>query len=116
MKRPRIGILDKRVELQAPTKTQDARGEYTEEYCTVGRAWAGFRALAGRDLLEAQQIHAEVTHEVTIRFRPDITEQWRIRRGSRTFHIRGAPIDPDESRRWLMLTVVERIEEPACAV
>jgi SPP1 family predicted phage head-tail adaptor len=77
-----------------------------ESYYT-GRVWAGIKPLKGLEYWNQRQSQSEVTHEIEVRYRSDVTAQERIVYGLRTFDI-DAVINVDERKKRLLLMCVER--------
>lgn len=105
----RAGQLRHRVELQRRKEGTDDFGEPTDEWETYATVWAAVRPLQGRDRWAAQQVNAEVTHEVEIRHRSDVKAEHRIKHGDRVLRIE-APFDPDERGARLMMPCSEEVE------
>lgn len=63
----RIGQMRHRVEIQSQDSARDKIGGVAGEYATEATWWASVVPLSGREFYEAQQIHANVTHRVTLR-------------------------------------------------
>lgn len=65
-----------------PNQTDDY-GQPSTIPATVATVWGSVESLSGRELLLAQQVNAETTHRVTLRYRGDVTKDLRIlHRGS----------------------------------
>ena len=93
-----IGRLDERVTLQARTETQDAAGQSSASWTTVGDVWADAETLSGREFYAAQQAQQGVAVRIRIRYRSDISSLHRvIWRGAA--HDIKAVIERNESRR-----------------
>jgi SPP1 family predicted phage head-tail adaptor len=106
------GELDQLVDFEAVTRVSDGMGGYTTEGTwapiTDGEGiWARVRALRGSERLRAMQTHADVTHEVVVRYRDDVTEEMRVVLGARVLKIVSPPIDPYEAHEWLQLLCTE---------
>lgn len=63
----RGGRLRDRVTVQLLAETPDELGQPIPGWSDVGTFWAGVRELQGNKLVVARQVHAEVTHEITMR-------------------------------------------------
>lgn len=84
----RAGKLRHRVEIQADAgATQDSFGAETASWTTSETIWANVEPLSGQELERAQQVAAEVTHQVTCRYRSTLTRKNRIKFGTRYFDI-----------------------------
>jgi SPP1 family predicted phage head-tail adaptor len=102
----RIGKLRKRVQLQHLARNQDSFGEAVSSYTPYATVWASVEPLQGRELEHAQQISAEVTHRVTIRYNAAVTSEHRVVYGNRTLEIE-AVINPEERNEMLVLMCKE---------
>lgn len=49
--------------------------------------WGSIEPLTVRELMNAQQVSAQATHMVTIRYYKELEQAWRIRLGRREFDI-----------------------------
>lgn len=93
----RAGLLRHRVTIQARSVVRDAAGGEAETWVDQPPpVWARVRPLNGRELLSANQIQAETTHEVTMRYRPGLTSAHRLLFGTRILHIAAPPANVDE--------------------
>jgi len=85
----RIGPMKKRVAIRSATAVQDEYHENTLTWATDATVWASIEPLSGRELVSAQQQHAETTHRVRMRYQPGITvtAEKRLLYDSRVFEI-----------------------------
>jgi SPP1 family predicted phage head-tail adaptor len=102
-----IGRLRHRLTLEAASRTPDGGGGAAETWTTLAQVWGRIRPIVGTETFEADGIGGQISHEITIRYRPDVIPAMRIAAGSRRFEI-VAVIDIDERRRWLKCLCVER--------
>lgn len=72
------GQLDRRVKLMQVVETQNAVGEVVLTYTEVATLWAHIKPLTGRELFAANQVVAEATRRIFIRWRSDVTEKHKI--------------------------------------
>lgn len=72
------GQMRERVSIQAPVTEQSPFGEATTSWRDAGEVWASVRGLSSREVLQAQQANAVVTHMIRIRFFPGLTHQHRL--------------------------------------
>jgi SPP1 family predicted phage head-tail adaptor len=83
-----IGKLRHLVKLQSSADTQNEFGEETNKvWSTDENIFASIEPIRGRELLEFQQMNAEVTHRIIIRNTSNATAAKRILWGSRIFDI-----------------------------
>lgn len=104
------GKLRKRIEIQRRSTTQDGYGQPLTTWTTEITTQADFEPLNGRELVAAQAVQSEVTHTVTIRYRPGITPAMRISYAGRFFNIH-AVLDEAERRRMLTLLCSEGLND-----
>ena len=68
----------------------------------VATVWASLEAMSGREFFASQQVQSEVTHKVTIRFRPGVAADMRIVHGGRVFGI-VAPLPDNRGTRLVLM-------------
>lgn len=73
------GELDQRVTLQTATLTRDAVGGPVETWADTVIVWAKVKPLSGKQIAQAQQVSADVSKAVTIRYRTGITAAMRVK-------------------------------------
>ena len=72
----RAGELRHRVSIMHDDSTeQDTFGQPVEDEHCVATVWAKVESLSGLELIRAQQVAGEVTHQVTIRHYPGLTNR-----------------------------------------
>ena len=74
----RGGQLNRRLHLQQLTSTTDADGYTNETWTDLAVVWAGIEPARGVEDYEAAQSQERITHQVTIRWRPDVTARMRF--------------------------------------
>ena len=102
------GKLRKRVRLQELTEKQNDFGEIVRSYTTYATVWAAVKPLQGRELQFAQQINAEVTYKITIRYKFNVTSEHRVIHRKKILEIISV-INPEESDKSLVLMCKEFI-------
>lgn len=105
------GRLRQRVTIQHATTIQDAYGEPIETWVNIPtnpNVWASVlgRASGERFISGGEQLQAEITNTVRIRYRSDLSVQMRIVWGSRHLLIENV-IDPNGKRADLVLMCKE---------
>lgn len=101
------GRLCRRLTLEAPLLSPDGGGGSALAWTAVADVWADVRPSGGGERFAADRLAGEVSHEIVLRWRPDVHPAMRFVAGARTFEIR-AVLDAGERRRWLRCLVVER--------
>lgn len=103
----RAGQLRYLVTIQQNVATTTARGDRESGWQDFAEVWGDIRPLRGREYYAAQQVNAELTAEIEIRYRSDITSKMRVVYNSRVFDIIGPPVG-DERKDSLILHCAER--------
>lgn len=106
------GRLRDRVTLIAPPlgPDRDSLGDTSDVTSVEVTTWANVKDLSGREMVYAQQVVAEVTTLVEIRWRPGVSRFKSLLFGSRKLNI-DAAIDPENLKIHLLLYCREDPEE-----
>jgi len=104
----RAGDLRHRITLQQKTETRDSFGAVIETWNDVATLYASIEPLRGKEFFDAQQVNAEVTIRIRIRYRSGVTPNMRVLFGTRTFDIQSV-INVDERNREMILMCREVI-------
>lgn len=97
------GKLRNRVLLQRLVQRSGVPGETLISWTVIAAIWAEIRDLTGREWYEAQQLpEGDVTTDIIIRYRADVTRQMRVTHGADIYDI-VAVLDRDGRREWLTL-------------
>lgn len=103
----KAGYLRDRVLFQRPNMVQDATGQEVpdpqEPWVDIDTFWASVSELSGRELTQARQRQGLLTHEIEIRWRPDIDETCRCIFWGRVMNILGPPRNPDGVGRGMTI-------------
>ena len=106
-KRPTIGEMRHKIQLQSRTDDKSGTAGLTATYANVGsKIWARVRAIAGGALIEGVQETEAITHRFDIRHRTDQADWNYIELGTRRFAVR-AVRDPWEDGRLLEIAAEE---------
>lgn len=106
----RAGSLRHSLVIQSKTETPSASGATTETWGTHKALWRGrVNATKAAESVEARQNVPRITHEITIRYLPTLTENMRISYGGRYFYIGGIR-NPDERNISQVLECYETVE------
>ena len=103
-----IGNLRYKVDLQAPTRTSDGAGGYTEAFNTIAQIFADIRPQNAIESYRQGQLQEKVTHKIYIRYRSDIQTNYKIVYESRSFMIKGIK-NMNERDRFLELHCEEGV-------
>ena len=105
----RAGKLRHKITIQDYTESQNGYGAVTKTWSDYATLWASIEPIRGREFWESQQINAEVTAKITIRYLADINPKMRVKYGNRIFEIISV-INPEERNVELQLMVKEKVE------
>lgn len=97
------GELSRRMTIERRAGGTDGAGSPLADWQMVAAVWARVRPLTARELVAAQAVNAEITHEVLMRFRRDITASMRGVIGGEVYTFIAPPIDVDDKRVMLRL-------------
>lgn len=106
------GNLRRRVQIQSRATTVDSFGGQSNSWSTLATVWADINPLSGRELLAAQQVQAEVSHQITVRYQasifanPKAVAPLRVVYNSRVFNVQ-ASLNEDERNIEVTLLCVE---------
>jgi SPP1 family predicted phage head-tail adaptor len=103
---PNAGELNRKITIRAPSESQDEYGQPAVSWVDVLTTWASIRAATSKEVYAASGFASQLSHVVTIRWRPGILAKQRILYRGRIFEIQ-AVSDPDESRINLNLLCLE---------
>jgi len=104
----RAGTLRKRVTIQQPSEgSADPLNEKVMSWSDVATVWATVLPQSGREFYRAQQVHADLTDVVSIRYRPGITARMRLVLGPRILNLAAPPVNVEDRNRELLLYCVE---------
>jgi len=81
------GSLRHRIAIQSASESRDSMGGVTYSWSTDDTVWGHIRPLSGKELVEAKQIDARVTHKIIIREYSSLTPSHRFQNDSRNFNI-----------------------------
>ena len=82
----RAGRLRHRLTIQSAAEVKNLDGEAVKTWTAVATVWGSVEPMTGKELFNAQQVQAQVTHKVMIRGR-DLRPSWRVTLGAHTFQI-----------------------------
>ena len=111
----RAGALGQRITLQQRSMAQDATGGQLATWSDVATVWAEVTPLSGRELIAAQAVASETSHQITMRWQPAFADPkavaaMRVVMNGRHFNI-NASINEDERNHTLTLLVAEGVND-----
>ena len=96
-----------RVAIEHKTREADDFDGKPEQWNTFTKTWCNVKPLNGKEMVQAQQIHENVTHRVRVRpWLPGVTNQMRIDLNGRKLNINSA-INVNENNRMLEMMCSE---------
>ena len=106
-----IGLLRKRVTFQTRNTATDAYGAQVNTWVDLVTVYASIEPLSGGELYAAQSVQSEVSHNITVRYRPElavpkIVAAMRVVYGTRIFNLQ-ASINTEERNRHLTIKASE---------
>ncbi|MEM9026845.1 MAG: phage head closure protein [Pseudomonadota bacterium] len=102
-----IGDLRHRIVIEQSVRTTIAGGAATESWHTIAKVFAKVVPQSGRDVVEGDRVVGRTTHQVTLRYRSDVTRHQRIGFEGRYLDIVSVR-DVDSRNRWLVCECMER--------
>ncbi|ARK29048.1 phage head closure protein [Halalkalibacter krulwichiae] len=99
--------FDKRIQILEYTKTSDGGGGYEEVLIPILNVWANIHPLHGRELYQAQQIQAQVSHKITIRYSNKVNRSHVVFFNDKYYNIQYI-VNVNEANKTLELHVLER--------
>lgn len=107
----RVGKHRRRVTIETPVETRDARGQPIVTWTEYAKRWASFQPGAGREFFQGHTDVAETGYRIGIRYDATVaavTPKMRVKMGARVFDIQHSPINVQERNQELILVVKER--------
>jgi SPP1 family predicted phage head-tail adaptor len=103
----RIGDLNKRIDIQAQTRTPDGLGGFTVVYATIAsQIAAAIWPVSASETVQAAMTVMTITHRIRIRFRSGLRASYRVSWAGRYFSVVSI-IDPNTAHRFLDLMCKE---------
>lgn len=102
------GTLRHRITIQRKNEVRDSFGQAVETFANIATVWASIEPLSGRESFLAQQVNAEVTHRIRMRYYP-LEATMRLKYQDRYFEIKTI-LDREERKRELEVLCQEIIE------
>ena len=108
----RAGTLRRQVLIQSRSSALDGFGQKVRAWTDLASVWADIQPLSGRELEVARAVQAEVTHQVTIRYRTGLSDLMRLVYQGRYFNVNSV-IDTDTQHKQLLLLCTEGLDDGA---
>jgi SPP1 family predicted phage head-tail adaptor len=94
------GRLRHRLVLEAAVDVMDDIGGAARSWTIVATLWAEIMPASSEDRFLASRREQAITHQILIRYRPDVMAAMRLRADTRLFNIHRV-VDREERRRFL---------------
>lgn len=104
-----IGKLNRRVEILRFFTRRDAYGGEDGKWEAVAKVWASIEPISGTEYMSGQQVNAETTTKITIRYNPEINVMHRIRYGEKLYEIIGIS-DAETAHTTTILNCKEMVD------
>lgn len=98
----RAGRLRHRVTLQSKVEARDSYGATTITWDDEATVWAAIEPLSGREYFSQQQIQAEASVRIVVRYYSGLSTAWRVKDGSTYYDIVDV-LNHDERNRMMTL-------------
>ena len=111
----RGGTLRHRLTFQTKSSATDALGQPLNTWADAFKCWGDVAPISGRELMAAAAVQSEVTHSISVRYRPELQNPkdvaaMRVLFGSRVFDIK-ASMNQDERNRLVILQAAEGMSD-----
>ena len=84
------GKLDKRIDLEAKSRTPDGMGGYSDVWQSVESSiWAAIWPVSVNEQIKSGQPKMVITHRIRIRYRRNVRPDWRIKYKDEYYSIEG---------------------------
>lgn len=102
------GKLRHRISIQRKERTPDGAGGWYDTWVEKWKVYAQIKPSSGGENLVAMRLQASITHDIVIRYLPDIKASDKIVFEDRSFNIVSI-IDVEERKRWYQLRCEEGV-------
>lgn len=110
-----IGRTNKRVSFCRFVEEKNEMNQITQVLKKIRTVWASVEPKSGREYIEAEKEHPELTYIITTRYMEDVTPDMFIQYRDRLFNIR-AIRNIRESNEMLEISCTEKIDETRSVV
>lgn len=108
----RAGTLNKVIDIEQRSTTQDGVGQQVRSWTVfASQIYARVRPLSAKELLTANAVQNEASHEVTIRYLEGVTGGMRVKLGTRYLQVVGRPRDIEERGRMIVMLCTEGVAD-----
>lgn len=107
----KVGRLRHRLRLERRIDVEGDDGEIEPGYRLIAEVWGSIEPMSGREFFAAQQVNAEASVRIVIRWREGVEATSRVVNGSDLYDVVAPLADPVINRRWLTLLCKRRESE-----
>ncbi|HEY8390109.1 MAG TPA: phage head closure protein [Clostridia bacterium] len=104
-----IGELNRRVDVLELFEERDDFGGVTSNWLTIAQVWAKIEPISGTEFFKAEQISAETTTKITIRYYKTLNVMHRIRYKDKIYEIKCIS-DLETAHRWTVINCKELVD------
>ena len=83
----RAGRLNSKISIETKTENIDSVGSVVETWEPFAEVWAEVKTESGREFLSNSQQHSELSHTLTLRYLPGISNKMRVNDNGRYYNI-----------------------------
>ena len=105
----KIGQLRHRITVQQLSKARNSMGEEEPGWTNFATRWASIEPISGREYFTAQQVNAEITHRVRMRYLKGMENTMRFLYGTRIFQVK-VIMNAEERNRELEILCTEKAD------
>ena len=110
-----IGRTNKRVSFYKFVEEKNEMNQTTQVLKKIRTVWASVEPKSGREYIEAEKKHPELTYIITTRYMEDVTPDMFIQYRDRLFNIRSIR-NIRENNEMLEISCTEKIDEARSVV
>jgi SPP1 family predicted phage head-tail adaptor len=104
------GQLKHKLDIEAELHAQDSYGQTTQDWVVfISGLWASIEPLSGKEYYASQQVNAEISHRIKIRYKAGIKPNMRVKFGTDRYFNIVSVIDLNEAHREIHLMCTEVI-------
>lgn len=103
----RLGPLRYRVEIQENQETRNATNGITRTWVHLKTVYASITPVLAREFEQSNQVKADVTHNIRIRYFEGLTPKMRFKHGEKFYNITGILADGKTGQAFQTVDVKE---------
>lgn len=116
----KVGKLRHRIVIQRRADVENIQGEVIPTWVDLAEVWGSIEPVSGREYFAAQQVSAEITARIMVRYLPGVNAAGRVLHQTNQsnspaeydiYDVVSALEDPVIGKRWITLLCVRRMAE-----